>query len=55
VVGDSALTVGLNLRLEQLAAQTGAAAIYLMNRDGWQAIGTGHGFVSSIRLPALLC
>ena len=34
MAGDSAQQIGLNLRLEQLAAQTGAAAIYLMNRDG---------------------
>lgn len=34
MAGDSAQQNGLNQRLEQLAAQTGAAVIYLMNRDG---------------------
>ena len=34
MAGDSAQQNGLNHRLEQLAAQTGAAVIYLMNRDG---------------------
>ena len=34
LAGDSAQRSGLNQRLEQIAKQTGAAVIYLMNRDG---------------------
>ncbi len=34
MAGDRAQQNGLNQRLEQLARQTGAAVIYLMNRDG---------------------
>lgn len=34
MAGDRAQQTGLNQRLQQIAKQTGAAAIYLMNRDG---------------------
>ena len=34
MAGDRAQQVGLNQRLQQIAKQTGAAVIYLMNRDG---------------------
>lgn len=34
MAGDSTQQGGLNQRLQQLAGQTGAAVIYLMNRDG---------------------
>lgn len=34
MAGDRAQQSGLNQRLEQIAKQTGAAVIYLMNRDG---------------------
>lgn len=55
MAGDSAQQGGLNQRLEQLASQTGAAAIYLMNRDGltlaasnWNRpdsfVGSAYGF-----------
>jgi len=58
--GDRQPLAGLNQRLEQLAQQTGAAAIYLMDRDGqtlaasnWNRpdsfIGSNYGFRSYFR------
>lgn len=55
MAGDRAQQNGLNQRLEQLARQTGAAVIYLMNRDGltlaasnWNRpdsfVGSAYGF-----------
>lgn len=55
MLGDGQQQNGLNQRLEQLATQTGAAVIYLMNRDGltlaasnWNRpdsfVGSNYGF-----------
>lgn len=55
MAGDRAQQADLNQRLQQIARQTGAAAIYLMNRDGltlaasnWERpdsfVGSSYGF-----------
>lgn len=55
MTGDRAQQPGLNQRLQQIATQTGAAVIYLMNRDGltlaasnWNRsdsfVGSNYGF-----------
>ena len=60
MAGDRAQQNGLNQRLQQIATQTGAAVIYLMNRDGltlaasnWNQpdsfVGSDYGFRSYFR------
>ncbi|HEV7233054.1 MAG TPA: hypothetical protein VGN36_02330, partial [Sphingorhabdus sp.] len=56
MAGNSGQQRGLNQRLEQLAGQTGAAVIYLMNRDGvtlvasnWNQPDSFVGFTNALR------
>lgn len=60
MAGDNTQQRGLNQRLQQIATQTGAAVIYLMNRDGltlaasnWNRpdsfVGSDYGFRSYFR------